>query len=239
MLILVKTKRYVSLGFLVLFICLKGCKASQTDILGAESELASNAKEFYAKILPLTSPSLKNFRDFMLGKSLRLSNCPVGFSELVLMVMPHHDLEGNTQIGQLIVHRDVASEVESIFGRLYKQGFQIEKMRIVSVYDADDDKSMEANNTSAFNCRKKTGGTSFSVHSFGKAIDINPLYNPYIKGNKILPPQGKEYVDRTQLNGKQFILKGSQIVSLFTQQGWEWGGNYNSLKDFHHFEKKE
>lgn len=222
---------------LLLAIVLSGCKASNKEVLIDSSNILSNETKFYARKIPLSHPSMKNFRDFMSKRSLTQTDCPVGFSKLVLIEMPHHDLQGKIQVGQLVVHEEVTEEVEQIFRKLYQDEFQIEKMRIVSIYGADDDKSMEANNTSAFNCRKKTGGSSFSVHSYGKAIDINPRYNPYIKGEKILPQNAKEYVDRENLEGKHFILNNSAIVTLFTEQGWRWGGHYRTLKDYHHFEK--
>jgi hypothetical protein len=110
-------------------------------------------------------------------------------------------------------------------------------MTPVEDYKGDDDASMAANNTSAFNCRDVTGQPGkFSNHSWGRAIDINPLTNPYIKGSKVLPPAGGQYADRTRVFPGS-ILSDSFIVQRFTKAGWQWGGAWTDPKDYQHFEK--
>jgi hypothetical protein len=96
---------------------------------------------------------------------------------------------------------------------------------------------MAANNTSAFNCRDITGTVGrFSNHSWGRAVDINPLTNPYVKGDSVLPPTGRAYLDRTQSHPGS-ILRGSLIVKEFESRGWTWGGTWTDRKDYQHFEK--
>jgi hypothetical protein len=107
-------------------------------------------------------------------------------------------------------------------------------MELVDVYGGDDDRSMEANNTSAFNCRRVTGGTSFSQHSYGTAIDLNPLPNPYVRGDTVLPPAGRAYLDRTDVR-QGMIVDPGPVVGAFAVIGWEWGGNFTALKDYQHF----
>ena len=110
-------------------------------------------------------------------------------------------------------------------------------MNPISKYGGSDARSMEANNTSAFNCRPKTGQSKgYSVHSFGKAIDINPLWNPYIKKKRILPLAGKPFAKRLPCR-RGMLCSGGLGVELFKKQGWIWGGDWKSLKDYQHFEK--
>ena len=122
-----------------------------------------------------------------------------------------------------------------VFRQAFQAHFPIERIEPVHLYGGDDDRSMEANNTSAFNCRLKTSGTSYSEHSWGHAVDINPLRNPYVTGSgRVYPPEGAEYVDRTRdFPGK--IDEDGVVVQAFDAHGWGWGGRWNSSKDYQHF----
>jgi hypothetical protein len=132
-----------------------------------------------------------------LGKSWH-EGCPLGPDQLKMIKLRHIGFDGRSHNGEVIVSKDVAVEVAQAFGELYQQRFPIERMENVAKYDADDDRSMEANNTSAFNCREITGGGGWSNHSYGRAIDINPQINPYISaGGTVYPPNGAPYVDRS------------------------------------------
>lgn len=165
------------------------------------------------------------------------AGCPVAPEDLRLLTLSYWNFERQRKTGELIVNKDVANEVMEIFRDLYGHGFPIEKMTPVEEYGGSDDASMAANNTSAFNCRDVTGQPGkYSNHSWGLAIDINPLTNPYLKGEKVLPPEGAKYLDRT----KEYpgsILSGGFIVKRFAQAGWQWGGNWTDRKDYQHFEK--
>ena len=163
--------------------------------------------------------------------------CPVEIGDLRQLELSYVDFQGQPAQGKLIVHRDVAQEVTAIFRDLFEHGFRIERMEPVEAFAGDDDRSMAANNTSAFNCRDITGQPGkFSNHSWGRAIDINPLTNPYVKGDKVLPPDGRRYLDRSRAHSGS-ILAGSYIVSLFARYGWTWGGDWKDRKDYQHFEK--
>ncbi len=167
------------------------------------------------------------------------AGCPVSPDDLRQLNLTYWDFHQKPASGVLIVHKDVAAEVVQVFRDLFKHGFLIEKMTPVEDYNGDDDASMAANNTSAFNCRDVTGTPGkFSNHSWGRAIDINPLTNPYIKGEKVLPPAGREYLDRTRAFPGS-ILADSFIVKLFGTAGWQWGGSWTDRKDYQHFEKPE
>jgi hypothetical protein len=163
--------------------------------------------------------------------------CPVGPEDLRQLTVTYLDYQRRPKQGQLYVHKDVATELERLFRGLYDHHFLIERISPVENYSGNDDASMAANNTSAFNCRDTTGkpGT-FSNHSWGRAIDINPLTNPYVKDEKVLPPGGRAYLDRT----KEFrgsILKGGFAVKEFEAAGWTWGGRWTDRQDYQHFEK--
>jgi hypothetical protein len=165
------------------------------------------------------------------------AGCPVPLEDLRMLKIRYWDYAGRPAEGELIVHREVADEAESIFRELYKHKFRIDRMRPVEEYGGNDDRSMEANNTSAFNCRDKTGQPgSFSNHSWGRAIDINPLTTPYVKGTTVLPAAGRAYLDRskTYTGG---IQADDFVVMLFRKHGWTWGGAWNDRQDYQHFEK--
>ena len=140
-------------------------------------------------------------------------------------------------MGELIVNKKVAAEVTEIFQELYEAKFPIEKIRLIDEYGAEDSKSMEDNNTSSFCFREVEGkpGT-LSKHSYGLAIDINPVQNPYIYKDEISPEAGKEYADRSKAQ-KGMILKGDACYQAFIDRGWTWGGNWNYEKDYQHFQK--
>ena len=112
-------------------------------------------------------------------------------------------------------------------------------MKLVSHYNADDERSMSANNTSAFNCRNIANTSRWSKHSYGKAIDINPVQNPCVIKTKVYPQidAAKPYKARI-LKHPAMIKKGDLVYRLFKQNGWNWGGDWKSLKDYQHFEKK-
>ena len=136
----------------------------------------------------------------------------------------------------MMVHRDVVEDMRIVFGAMFAERFPINQMRLVDDFGGDDDESIAANNTSAFNCRPVTGGTGWSRHAYGKAIDINPLWNPYVVDGEVLPPTGAPFVDRrTLLPG--MISDGDVVVRTFDELGWRWGGRFQSLVDWQHFDK--
>lgn len=161
--------------------------------------------------------------------------CPVHFSDLRLVTVSHWGFDGALHDGQLVVHHDVAVAVVGIFYTLYNSRFPIERMQPVDVYGADDNASMAANNTSAFNCRSVTGQPGvWSEHSYGRAIDINPVQNPYVRGGTVLPPAGSAYLNRSS-SAQGLIKAGGPAVVAFAAAGWGWGGNWSSIKDYQHF----
>ena len=164
--------------------------------------------------------------------------CPASTEELRVLRVSYWNYSGKPVIGTLIVDAKLAPELSAIFHELYRHKFLIDRMDPVEDFAGDDVRSMEANNTSAFNCRDITGQKGkFSNHSWGRAIDINPLTNPYVKGARVLPEAGRAYLDRTTAHPGS-ILAGSLVVKLFAKYGWTWGGSWPDRQDYQHFEKK-
>lgn len=160
--------------------------------------------------------------------------CPVPLEDLRLLRLAYHDFSGEVHIGELVVHRDVAEDVAGVFEVLFSVGFPIERMELVDVYGGDDLMSMKADNTSAFNCRKIEGTDRWSEHAYGRAVDINPLLNPWVRGSTVLPSEGSAYVDRS-LQVPGMIHAGDDVVRAFEAIGWAWGGTWNTSKDYQHF----
>src|SRR5579872_1708951 len=151
--------------------------------------------------------------------------CPVPMSDLSYLTLSYWGFDHQKHTGVMVVNKAVAKEVIAIFEELYYQRFPIERMQLMDTFKGDDDSAMAANNTSSFNCRAKTGKPGeFSVHSYGRAIDINPLINPYINGNTVIPSRGRAYLDRTiPMPGK--ILMNDDAYNAFVKRGWTWGGS--------------
>ncbi len=168
-----------------------------------------------------------------LSKSWR-EGCPVGLEDLRLLELTHWNFDDRVTTGELVVHAEHAEDVVTAFAALFEQQFPIERMELVDLYEADDDLSMAANNTSAFNCREVAWKPGvWSNHAFGAAIDINPLVNPYVSGDTVLPPEGAAFVDRTQ-RAKGGLYAGEPAVEAFKAIGWGWGGDWSSAKDWQH-----
>ena len=176
----------------------------------------------------------------MQGKSYP-EGCSIKRSDLRYLQVLHYDAEGKVKKGELVCNKKIADDLLDIFHQLYEAHYPIERMTLVDDYDADDECSMTANNTSCFCYRQITGSKRLSKHSMGMAIDINPLQNPCVTTRKdgstwVQPKAGRRYVNR---NGKYpyKITKGDLCYRLFMEHGFSWGGNWRSTKDYQHFEK--
>jgi len=174
----------------------------------------------------------------MLASGSWKEGCPVALEDLRYLRLSFVDFAGAVQEGELVVAADVAEAIVGVFRTLFEAGFPIERMQLVDDFAADDDLSMAANNTSAFNCRAVTGGTGYSQHSYGNAIDISPIQNPYVRvrdtGTLILPPEGAAFADRSDVR-PGMIVAGDVVTAAFASIGWVWGGDWTSLKDYQHF----
>lgn len=162
--------------------------------------------------------------------------CTTPRSGLRHLQVLHRNFGGRTQVGEMICGEAVAEELLAIFRELYDAGYPIEKVLLIDFYGADDNLSMEDNNTTCFNFRRVAGSKTLSMHARGLAVDINPLYNPYVKGSSTRPAAGAAYADRSQ-NCPYYIRKGDVCHRAFTRRGWTWGGAWRSVSDYQHFEK--
>ncbi|MFC6086829.1 M15 family metallopeptidase [Sphaerisporangium aureirubrum] len=184
--------------------------------------------EFTAKVSRVTAKEL--------GASWR-SGCPVGPSGLRKVTMTYWGFDKKAHTGELIVNRVVTDDVVDIFGKLYEWRFPITRMENIAAYRASDFDSIDADNTSAFNCRQATGGTSWSKHSFGQAIDLNPRENPWVEPDgSVAHTNARRFADRP-LRKPGVVNDGDRVVDLFADHGWEWGGYFNGAKDYQHFSK--
>jgi hypothetical protein len=161
------------------------------------------------------------------------AGCPLGPGSLRAVTLSHWGFDGEVHTGTLVVHVDHAEDMVDVFRTLFDIQFPIERMVPVDAYGGDDDASMAANNTSAFNCRPVTGGTGWSEHAYGLAIDVNPVQNPYVIGDTVLPPSGATYLDREPAPG--VIRAEDAVVQAFARIGWSWGGYWSSPVDYQHF----
>ena len=174
----------------------------------------------------------------MKGKSFK-EDCTIPRESLRYLHVLHKDLNGKTLEGELVCNEKIAETVLDIFKELYEAAYPIEKIRLIDEYNADDEQSMSDNNSSCFNFRFISFTTKVSKHGAGLAIDINPLYNPYVKKvrgkTNIEPANGAEYTDRTA-DFPYKIDREDLAYRLFTSRGFEWGGDWTDRKDYQHFE---
>jgi hypothetical protein len=162
------------------------------------------------------------------------AGCPVSLDELRLVSLDYWGYDGAEKQGELVVHADHAGAIADVFRRLFESRFPIERMQLVDAYGGDDFASTADNNTAAFNCRSVVGqpGT-WSEHAYGRAIDVNPLVNPYLGEPRVNDPRLAPYLDRS-LEAPGMIRAGDAAVGAFTAVGWTWGGTW-STPDYQHF----
>ncbi len=176
------------------------------------------------------------------GKSYPDTDEPlqIAYEDLAYVHVLHYDFQAQVQEGELICNQSIAQDLVDIFYELYENQYPIEKIRLIDEYEANDEASMADNNTSCFNYRTVPGRTKLSNHSYGCAIDINPLYNPYVRtsGGKelISPDNAVPYADRSA-DFPYKIDRNDLCYKIFTEHGFDWGGAWNSSKDYQHFEK--
>ncbi len=168
-------------------------------------------------------------------------NDNISLDDLRYLRLLHWGFDGETHIGELIVNKSISDDILEIMYELYRNDYLIEKMVLIDEYGGDDELSMQDNNTSSFNYRMKTGQNSLSNHSLGLAIDINPLYNPYVieRANGELyfaPSNSSDYIDR-DADFSYKLDSNDLCVQLFKEHGFSWGGDWRSSKDYQHFEK--
>ena len=160
--------------------------------------------------------------------------CPVPLSGLRLVTASHWGFDGRVHTGVLVVNEGVAAPVLRVLRRLFDARFPIRRMRLVDDYGGSDFRSIEADNTSAFNCRPATGSSRWSEHAYGRAIDVNPIENPYVSGGRTSHRASVPYLDRSRRR-PGMAFQGGMLVSAFQSIGWGWGGNWSGIRDYQHF----
>jgi hypothetical protein len=165
--------------------------------------------------------------------------CPVPLERLRHLTVSHVRFDGTTTTGELVVHADQAEAVMGVFRELYDAGWPIRRMRLVDEYEGDDARSMAADNTSAYNCRAVAGTDRWSEHAYGRAIDLNPVENPYVTGSSFVPAEGARFTRLDRSAGadvpRGVIRDDDVVVRAFARIGWGWGGHWSSSKDYQHF----
>lgn len=198
----------------------------------------------------VSEPIPEDVRESMKGISMP-EDATVGFDDLAYLTIPHYDFNGNIVEGHMVVDKDVAEDVLSIFKELYDIQYPIERMELIDKYDemqteefdSLDRSSMGRNNTSCFCYRVVNGSSNLSNHARGRAIDLNPLINPWVQGSSYSPRNAGPYVDREKtfeddVINRATIHANDEVVQIFEKYGWSWGGYWQSQQDYQHFEKE-
>ena len=193
-----------------------------------------------ALLAPPTQPFAASIHPLAEGICSRIANkswrdeprCP-RFTDLAYLEIAHVTFDGGVARGELVVAAALASRAVELFRRLYQLGFPIRQMKLVDDYDASDDASMAADNSSAFNYRVIAGTDLLSQHALGRAIDINPVENPWRKPDRIIPAAGEAFADRRNVRPGMIVRPGP-VVAVLDELGWEWGGDWRHAFDDHH-----
>jgi hypothetical protein len=199
-------------------------------VVGAASPSERALPPYRGSAAPL-SPEI---RKAMTGVSWR-AGCPVGLDDLRVVRARFVGMDGRAHTGRIVVHREVADPVVAVLRRLYAARFPIRRMVPVDAYGGSDFRSIEADNTSAFNCRYVDGTRRWSEHAYGRAIDLNPIENPYVtSGGTTSHRASRPYVRRTPYR-PGMAVEGGVLVRAFDAAGWGWGGRWSGARDYQHF----
>tara|TARA_B110000037_G_scaffold196403_1_gene233574 strand:- start:253 stop:996 length:744 start_codon:yes stop_codon:yes gene_type:complete len=194
------------------------------------TKLDTCVPEYEATIAPIS----EELKAKIIGKSWH-EGCPLPIKDISTVQLMHWTPEGEIHWGHINIASVEAENVAKIFSELYESHFPITSIKLIHEFNGSDDASMKVNNTSGFNCRPIKNTKRWSQHSYGQALDINPLWNPWVRGTIIDPPEGKEFVDRSN-SQLGLIRAGDSTVLSFEKYGWKWGGYWsNGRKDYQHF----
>ncbi len=211
--------------------------SNETERLGKDFQVEQTAlhKEAFQEVFHY-EPLPQEIKEKITGVSWT-GQAPYSIDDLAYITVTFYGFDEAPHLGRLIMHKQLAPEILDIFKELYDKKFPVEKIELIDTYDAIDEASMNDNNSSALCVRSITNRPNeLSKHSFGVAIDINPIQNPYVYQDEVLPERGKEFLDRDHVR-KGMIIEGDDCYKAFVSRGWTWGGNWISLKDYQHFEK--
>lgn len=189
----------------------------------------------YKTFVFVSQPIPNHVKLRMTGHSLT-DTTKITFDQLRYLTLPYYDYDGNIQSGEMVCNKAIARDLLCVFRDLFSQAYPIYSIRLVDDFDADDEASMQANNTSCFNYRNRAGVNMLSRHAMGMAVDINPLQNPCVRGTHFRPSTAAEFVDRSK-DFEHKIDGNDYCVQVFSSHGFKWGGRWRSTKDYQHFEK--
>ncbi len=198
-----------------------------------DSSTLPRASTTVTTLLPAFSWSIRPVDETFLAHSW-MPGCPRGPDDLVVVELTHFDFEGSMATGEIVVAGEHADGVVLVFADLFAAGYPIESMTPIGHLPEDAEEEPGYSNTSGFHCRLVAGTTRWSEHALGSAIDINPHLNPFVRGEEVWPEDSEPYLDRT-LDLPGLITEGDVVVTAFDAIGWEWGGRWRTLKDYHHF----
>src|SRR4051812_19295735 len=207
---------------------LAACDATSTTSSGAEPTAA--AQPHFAFGAHKLSPAQ---RKRVTGVSWH-RGCPVGLRRLRYLRIAFHGFDGRVHSGEMIANRSAVRPLRRAFAALFRSSFPIRRMRLVDDYGGSDYRSIEADNTSAFNCRRATGQSRWSEHAYGLALDINPIENPYVSNGRTSHRASRPYLDRSR-HRRGMAYPGGALVRAFEQVGWGWGGDWSNPTDYQHF----
>lgn len=164
--------------------------------------------------------------------------CPVGLKDLIVVDLAYWTFEGEVEIGELVINVAIEDQARQAFTRLFDLRFPIQSIRNIDEFEGSDDASMADDKTSDYNCRyvDADGPSQWSNHAYGRAIDINPVESPMVVRGEAFPPEGAEFVDRTERTG--MLVEGGEALQAFLDAGFFWGGVWNS-PDYQHIEIEE
>jgi hypothetical protein len=164
------------------------------------------------------------------------SGCPAAPSALRRVRLTYWGFDRRAHTGALVVNASAVQDIVVVFKRLYTARFPIRRMRPIDAYGGNDERSLAADNTSAFNCRYTVGpgARRWSTHAYGQAIDVNPVENPYLESGRVHPRAGRAYLDRSKVRSGMAV-RGGLLVNSFAAVGWQWGGRWTGTPDYQHF----
>ncbi len=198
--------------------------------LGTATSAFPTSTGFEATVRPID----RSLATIMAGRSWR-PGCPVALRDLRVVRATHWGFDGRVRTGRLVVHRDSAADVVAVLRQLYAARFPIRRMVPIDAYGGSDFRSIEADNTSAFNCRFVDGTTRWSNHAYGTAIDLNPIENPYVTASgSVAHRASRAYVARSPVR-PGMAVEGGAAVGAFDAIGWGWGGRWSGDRDYQHF----
>lgn len=220
---------------LLLLLCiLSGCRGRRSVSVESQPAPVTDTAAVFVPVFS-SAPIPDRVADRMRGVSYP-EGAEIQLDELCYLQLSYIDFEGVPQVGEMVCNKVIAADLTAVFQALYEARYPIRSIRLIDDFGGDDEASMEADNTSCFNYRRKTGMKSLSKHALGLAVDINPLENPYVRGTRVKPAGSSVYADRSK-DFPHKIDKNDLCYRLFREHGFSWGGTWRSVQDYQHFEK--